>query len=175
MELESNICLSKATMLLIRDAQMLNQRARQLADLPKHEIHDPVLVTDLLERLRILDAKDNSVPRQTSQYVARAAVLRVNHFLDSGQAKSRELSPEVLGLLKDDYSYMEDEHKKLKFLNEDCLYQQAKLQVAWLKRPFVWYAFKTKSGRIWLDEIAAKKALKLKELQGIQPPGDSLK
>ena len=43
MELESNIYLSQATMLLLRDAQILNERARQLADLPKHEINGPVL------------------------------------------------------------------------------------------------------------------------------------
>lgn len=175
MELEHNIYLSQATMLLLRDAQNLNERARQLADLPKHEIHDPVMVTDLLERLRTLDAKDNSVPRQTSQYVARAAVLRVNHYLDSGQARSRELSPEVLKLLQDDYSYMENEHKKIEFLSEEFQYEQAKLQVAWLKRPIVWYAFKTKAGQLWLDEMSAKETQKLKERQGIQPPGDSVK
>lgn len=90
-ELESNIFLSLATMLLLRDAQNLSSRVCQLADLPKHELSDPVFVVDLLERLRSLDARDSSVPRQAAQYVARAAVLRINHYLDSGQAQSREL------------------------------------------------------------------------------------
>lgn len=170
MELENNIYLSQATMQLLRDAQILNERARQLADLPKHEINDPVLVTDLLERLRTLDAKDSSIPRQTSQYVARAAVLRVNHYLDSGQAKSRELSPPVLKLLEDDCLHMENEFKKLNFLLQDFLYQQTKLQVAKWKRPLVWYGFKTKAGRKWLDASSAQQLQKLKEQQGIQRP-----
>lgn len=168
MELENNICLSQATMLLLRDAQILNERARQLADLPKREIHDPVLVTDLLERLRTLDAKDNSIPRQTSQYIARAAVLRVNYYLDSGQAQSRELSPQTLKLLEDDCWHIENEFKKLNFLHQDFLYQQTKLQVAKWKHPLVWYGFKTKSGRKWLDAASAQQLQKLKEQQGVQ-------
>ena len=171
-ELENNIYLSQATMLLLRDAQNLNERVRQLADLPRLEIYDPVLVTDLLERLRTLDAKDNSIPRQASQYIARAAVLRVNYYLDSGQAQFRELSPPVLKLLEDDCLHMENEFRKLNFLLQDFLYQQTKQQVAIWKRPFVWYGFKTKAGRKWLEASSEQQLQRLKKQQGIQQPRD---
>ncbi|MCT9810832.1 hypothetical protein N0K08_09310 [Acidovorax sp. Be4] len=165
-ELEGNIYLSLATMLLLRDALSLSTRVRQLAHMPKHEVNDPVLVIDLLERLRTLDAKDSSVPRQASQYIARAAVLRINHYIDSGQAQSRELSPPVLEIMQTDSSHMETEHSKLNFLLDDLLYQQTKLQVSMWKRPWVWYGFKTKTGRKWLNATSEKRAQQLrKEIQ----------
>lgn len=162
-DLERNIYLSLSTMLLLRDAMNLSARVREMAHMPKHEINDPVLVIDLLERLRILDAKDSSVPRQASQCVARAAVLRINHFLDSGQAQSRELSREVLDVLQTDSSHMENEHAKLNFLLDEMLYQQTKLQVVFWKRLWVWYSFKTKAGRRWLEGQSTKQVQELKE------------
>ncbi|MEF9946977.1 MAG: hypothetical protein RR800_01325 [Comamonas sp.] len=161
-ELERNIYLSLSTMLLLRDALNLSVRVRELAHMRKHEINDPVLVVDLLERLRILDAKDSSIPRQASQYVARAAVLRINHFLDSGKAQSRELSREVLDILKTDSSHIENEHAKLNFLLDDLLYQQTKLQVTPWGRLLVWYGFKTKAGRKWLEARSEKQVEQLK-------------
>lgn len=161
-ELERNIYLSLSTMLLLRDALNLSVRVRELAHMPKHEINDPALVVDLLERLRILDAKDSSIPRQASQYVVRAAVLRINHLLDSGKAQSRELSQEVLDILQADASHMENEHAKLNFLLDDMLYQQTKLQVAPWGRLLVWYGFKTKAGRNWLKARSEKQAEQLK-------------
>ena len=163
LDLERNIYLSLATMLLLRDAQILGSRVRQLADLPKHEINDPVLVVDLLERLRTLDSKDSSVPRQASQYVARAAVLRINHYLDSGQAQSRELTAQVVEILQKDCSQMESEHAKVSFLLDDLIYQQTKLQVAVWKRPWVWYGFKTKAGRKWLNSASETQTQLLRE------------
>jgi len=157
LELERNIYLSLATMLLLRDAQILSSRIRQLADLPKQELNDPVLVLDLLERLRTLDAKDTSVPRQASQYVARAAVLRINHYLDAGEAQSRQLTAGVVAILEQENGRMEAEHAKVSFLLDDLIYQQTRLQVAIWKRPWVWYSFKTKAGRKWLNAVSEKR------------------
>jgi hypothetical protein len=162
-KLEQNIYLSLATLLLLRDASNLNSRVRQLAELPKQEINDPVLVSDLLERLRTLDAKDSSVPRQAAQYVARAAVLRINHYLDSGQALSRKLTKQVVEILDKDCAQIDAEHAKVSFLLNDLIYQQTKLQVASWKRPWVWYGFKTKAGRRWLNAASLKQTEELRE------------
>lgn len=163
LELERNVYLSLATMLLLRDALNLSSRVRQLADLPKHELNDPLLVVDLLERLRTLDANDSSVPRQASQYVARAAVLRINHYLDAGEAQFRELTSQVVEVLQRDSFQMETEHAKVSFLLDELIYQQTKLQVMLWKRPWVWYSFKTKAGRKWLNEASEKQAQLLRE------------
>ncbi|WP_431102951.1 hypothetical protein [Roseateles noduli] len=161
-ELELHIYLATATMLLLRDAQNLSSKVQQLADLPKTELNDPVLIVDLLERLRTLDAKDTNVARQTSQYVARAAVLRINHYLDSGDTLTRQLTPQVIEILKRDSAQMGDEHAKLNFLLEELLYKQTWMQVHIMKRPWVWWSFKTKAGRKWLEAASMDQATKLK-------------
>ena len=67
---------------------------------------------------------------------------------------------------------MENEFRKLNFLLQDFLYQQTKQQVAIWKRPFVWYGFKTKAGRKWLEASSEQQLQRLKKQQGIQQPRD---
>lgn len=66
-------------------------------------------------------------------------------------------------VLRKDFSQMQAEHAKVSFLLDDLVYQQTKLQVALWIRPWVWFGFKTKAGRKWLNAASEKQTQSLRD------------
>lgn len=161
-DLEKELILSMSTRLVLVDVLLSLERAIQLADLPKIELRDDRMIGEILERLRNLDARDVNLARQASQYSARWIILRLYSYIDSGKAKGRDITPDVVKFFHRDHTIIKEEVSKIDWMINKFVYEHTLLQVGLLRRPLIWFGFKTSAGRKWLATETEKQTEKIR-------------
>jgi hypothetical protein len=151
-----DLYLCMATRMVLHDILCFGRRVIELIDLPREEIRDELMVSELLERLRNLEIRDKDLARQASQYAGRWAVLSLAQFLNGTHAQVEELTPQLTKIFKDNLSHIEAEMKKVGYLIDHSIYRLTLLQCSAWRRPLIWVYFKTKRGRAALTKMAEK-------------------